>query len=175
MDSYKDLVRLRRSCRKFTDEEVNADDVRLILSAALMSPTSNDRRAWQFIVIDDKADIDKLSDSKETGSKFVRDAPLVIAILGNPTQDDCWIEDASIATITMQYQAEDLGLGSCWVQVKGRGLSDGTPANDVIHGILNIPTEQEVLCLLAIGHKAKKQQPQDENKLKWENVHIGKY
>jgi len=169
------LAQLRRSHRKFTDEEIDAEDVRLILRAALMSPTSKGQRAWQFVVVDDRQDIEKLSDAKEFGSQFLKDAPLAIVVLGDPMQNDCWIEDGSIAAISMQYQAEDLGLGSCWIQMRGRGLSDGTSADTVIRGILDIPDNLSVLCVLAFGHKADERKPQNEEKLKWENVHAGKF
>ena len=165
---------MRRSHRKFTEQEIDADDVRLILRAALMSPTSKGQRAWQFVVVDDK-DIEKLADAKDLGSQFLKGAPLAIVVLGDPVQNDCWVEDGSIAAISMQYQAEDLGLGSCWIQMRGRGLSDGTSADTVIRGILDIPENLSVLCVLAIGHKADERKPQNEDKLKWENVHAGKW
>ena len=169
MTEFKDLVQLRRSHRKFTEQEIDADDVRLILRAALMSPTSKGQRGWQFVVVDDKTDIEKLADAKDLGSQFLKGAPLAIVVLGDSLQNDCWVEDGSLAAISMQYQAEDLGLGSCWIQMRGRGLSDGTSADTVIPDHLN------VLCVLAIGHKADDRKPQNEDKLKWENVHIGKF
>ena len=175
MTTFKDLAQLRRSHRKFTDEEIDAEDVRLILRAALMSPTSKGQRAWQFVVVDDPQDIEKLSDAKEIGSQFLKGAPLAIVVLGDPLQNDCWMEDGSIAAISMQYQAEDLGLGSCWIQMRGRGLNDGTSADTVIRGILDIPENLCVLCVLAFGHKADERKPQNEEKLKWENVHAGKF
>jgi nitroreductase len=175
MTEFKDLAQMRRSHRKFTEQEIDADDVRLILRAALMSPTSKGQRAWQFVVVDDKQDIGKLADAKDLGSQFLKGAPLAIVVLGDPVQNDCWVEDGSIAAISMQYQAEDLGLGSCWIQMRGRGLSDGTSADTVIRGILDIPENLSVLCVLAIGHKADERKPQNEDKLKWENVHAGKW
>ena len=175
MTDFKTLAQQRRSHRKFTAQEIDADDVRLILRAALMSPTSKSQRGWQFVVVDDKTDLEKLSDAKEMGGQFIKDAPLAIVVLGDPLQNDCWVEDGSIAAISMQYQAEDLGLGSCWVQMRGRGLSDGTSADTVIRGILDIPENLSVLCILAFGHKADERKPQNEDKLKWENVHIGKF
>ena len=175
MTAFKDLVQLRRSHRKFTAEEIDAEDVRLIMRAALMAPTSKGQRAWQFVVVDDPMDIEKLSDAKDLGSQFMKGAPLAIVVLGDPVQNDCWVEDGSIAAISMQYQAEDLGLGSCWVQMRGRGLADGTSADTVIRGILNIPESLSVLCVLAVGHKADDRKPQNEDKLKWENVHVGKF
>ena len=172
---FKDLVQLRRSHRKFTAEEIDAEDVKLILRAGLMAPTSKGQRAWQFVVVDDKQDIEKLADAKDLGAQFLKGAPLAIVVLGDPVQNDCWVEDGSIAAISMQYQAEDLGLGSCWIQMRGRGLSDGTSADTVIRGILDIPENLSVLCVLAIGHKADERKPQNEDKLKWENVHAGKW
>ena len=175
MEDFKTLAQLRRSHRKFTDQEIDADDVRLILRAALMAPTSKGQRAWQFVVVDDKTDLEKLADAKDMGGQFIKGAPLAVVVLGDPLQNDCWVEDGSIAAISMQYQAEDLGLGSCWVQMRGRGLSDGTTADTVIRGILDIPENLSVLCIIAIGHKADERKPQNEDKLKWENVHVGKF
>jgi len=175
MTTFKDLAQLRRSHRKFTDEEIDSESVKLILRAALMSPTSKGQRAWQFVVVDDKLNIEKLSDAKDMGGQFLKGAPLCIAVLGDPMQNDCWVEDGSIAAISMQYQAEELGLGSCWVQMRGRGLSDGTSADTVIRGILNIPDNYSVLCVLAFGHKADERKPQNEDKLKWENVHLNMF
>ena len=172
MKDFKTLVQQRRSQRKFTEQEVSANDVQLILRAALMSPTAKNLRVWRFAVVDNKADIVKMADAKEGGAAFLAGAPLAIVVLGNPDEDECWIEDGSIAAVSMQYQAEELGLGSCWVQMRGRGLSDGTSANDFIHGILSLPEELQVLCVLAIGHPADERPMQNEDRLKWENVII---
>lgn len=175
MTNFKDLVQLRRSHRKFTDEEIDSESVRLILRAALMAPTSKGQRAWQFVVVDDKADLEKLADAKDMGGQLIKGASLAVVVLGDPLQNDCWVEDGSIAAISMQYQAEELGLGSCWVQMRGRGLSDGTTADTVIRGVLDIPENLSVLCIIAIGHKADERKPQNEDKLRWENVHVDKY
>lgn len=183
MSHFKELLTKRRSHRCFTDEEISADDVQLILQAALMSPTSMNRRSWEFVVIDNKADLEKLSDAKEQGAAFIKDAPLAIAVLGKPLENDCWIEDCALAAFSMQMQAEDLGLGSCWVQMRGRGLNDGTMADTVIRGILDIPEDIRCLCLVAFGHVSEQREPSSskqlhlhsEDDLKWEQVHIDKY
>lgn len=166
---------MRRSHRKFTSEPIDPEDVQLILRAGLMSPTSKGQRAWQFVVVDDAADIEKLADAKDLGSQFIKGAPLAVVVLGDALQNDCWVEDGSIAAFAMQLQAEDLGLGSCWAQMRGRGLSDGTSADTVIQGILGIPENLSCLCVLAFGHKADERKPQNEDRLKWENVHVGKF
>ena len=175
MTDFKTLVQVRRSHRKFTSAEISGDDVKLILRAALMSPTAKSNRGWQFVVVDDKCDLEKLADAKDAGSQLIKGAALAVGVLGDPMQNDCWVEDGSIAAISMQYQAEELGIGSCWVQMRGRGLSDGTSADTVIRGILDIPENLNVLCVVAFGHKADERQPQNEDKLKWENVHVDKF
>lgn len=172
MTNFKELVQVRRSHRRFTDQPIDPEEARIILRAALMSPTSKGQRAWKFVVVDNPLDIERLSDAKDVGSKFMKGAPLAIVVLGDPAQNDCWIEDGSIAAISMQYQAEELGLGSCWVQMRGRGLSDGHSADEVIRGILDFPENLSTLCVIAIGHKADDRKPQNEDKLKWENVII---
>lgn len=175
MTAFKDLAQQRRSHRKFTEEQIDPEALKLILRAALMSPTSKGQRGWEFVVVDDALDIEKLSDAKNMGSQFLKGAPIAIVVLGDPLVNDCWVEDGSIATISMQYQAEELGLGTCWIQMRGRGLDDGTPADTVIRGILGIPDNLNCLCVLAIGHPADERKPQNEDKLKWENVHLEKY
>ena len=175
MTDFKDLVQLRRSHRKFTDSELDGDDVKMIVRAGLMAPTSKGQRNWHFIIVDEKDTIEKLADAKDMGSQFMKGAPLTIVVIGDPQQNDCWVEDGSIAAISMQLQAEELGLGTCWVQMRGRGLSDGTSAGNIIRGILGMPDNYDVLCVLAVGHKADERKPQNEERLKWENVHINKF
>ena len=59
--------------------------------------------------------------------------------------------------------------------MRGRGLGDGTPADEVIRGILDIPANYSVLCVVAFGHYTDERKPQNEDNLKWENVHADKW
>lgn len=172
---FKDLVQSRRSIRKFTDAPISADDVQTILRAGLMSPTSKSARAWQFIVVDDKDMLEKLSLSKAAGAEFLKNASLAVVVLVDTDATDVWVEDASIAAVTMQYQAADLGLGSCWAQIRLRYMSDRTPAENVLQFLLGYPENLKPLCILGFGHPAIVRKPQNEDGLKWESVHIGKY
>lgn len=169
---FKDLVQQRRSHRKFAAELINSEHIQTILRAGLMAPTSKSTRAWHFYLTDDALDLERLSDAKALGGAFIKEAPLAIVVTADETLDDCWIEDCAIAAISMQYQAEELGLGSCWSQIRGRGLSDGTAAEDIVRGIMDIPESHRVLCVIALGIATDSRQPQNEDKLKWENVHI---
>ena len=175
MENFSDLIKTRRSMRKFTQEELTQEEVVTLMKAALMSPSSHRSNGWQFIVVDDKETLSKLSQCKEAGATLIADAPLAIVVMADPLTSDVWIEDASIASIMIQLQAEDLGLGSCWVQVRERYAADGTSANEVVHEILDIPLQLQVLSIIAVGHKGMERKPFNEDNLQWEKVHINRY
>ena len=115
MMCFKELVQKRRSIRKFEDKEISAEDLQTILRSALMAPTSKGTWAWHFIVVDDKDMLDKISKCREMGSQFIAGAAVAVVVLDDREVTDAWCEDASIAAVTMQYQAADLGLGSCFL------------------------------------------------------------
>ena len=75
----------------------------------------------------------------------------------------------------MQLQAEDLGLGSCWVQIRERSGVNDKPADEYVRELLDIPLQMQELSIIAIGKKAEARKPFDEEKLQWEKIHIGKW
>ena len=170
MENFSELIKNRRSMRKFTDEELTQDEVVALMKAALMSPSSKRSNSWQFVVVDDKEKLKELSHCKEQASSFIADAALAIVVMADPLASDVWIEDASIASIMIQLQAEDLGLGSCWVQVRERFTATGMPSDEFVHGILDIPLQLQILSVIAIERK-----PFNEEHLQWEKIHINKF
>ena len=175
MESFSELIKKRRSTRKFTEEELTQDEVVLLLKAALMSPSSKRSNCWQFVVVDDREMLARLSRCKAHGAELLEGAPLAVVVLADPLASDVWIEDASIASLMIQLEAEDLGLGSCWVQVREGSTAEGVPADEVVRELLDIPLQMQVLSIIAVGHKAVERKPFDEDNLQWEKVHINKY
>ena len=175
MSEFKTLVQNRRSVRKFTDRDINPDDLQLILRAALMSPTSKSTRGWHFIIVDDKDTLEKMSLCRQMGSQFIADAKVAIVVLGDVDKTDVWVEDASIAAVTMQYQATDLGIGSCWCQVRNRFMNESESADNILRFLLRYPDNLVAECIIGLGYPAVERKPQNEDALKWENVHIWKY
>lgn len=175
MESFGELIKARRSMRKFTEEELTQEQVVTLMKAALMAPTSKRSNAWQYIVVDNKEKLKELSFCKEQASQFIADAALAVVVAADPLASDVWIEDTSIASIYLQLQAEDMGLGSCWVQVRERFTASGMPSNDYIHNVLELPLPLQVLSVIAIGHKAMERKPFDEDNLQWEKIHINKF
>ncbi|MDU1891640.1 MAG: nitroreductase family protein [Dysgonomonas sp.] len=175
MTDFQQLIINRRSTRKFTEESLRPEQVETILKAALMSPASKSKNPWQFIVVEDKDVLEKLSQCKKAGSKLIAGCALAIVVTADPLISDVWIEDTSIASIMMQLQAEDLGLGSCWVQIRERYTIADTPADEYVRELLDIPMQLQVLSIIAIGNKAQERPPFDEENLQWEKIHIGKF
>lgn len=175
MDSFSDLIRNRRSMRKFTGEDLTQDQVVTLLKAALMAPSSKRSNPWQFVVVDDKSMLEHLSHCKDMGASFLKDAALGIVVLADPIASDVWIEDAAIASLMIQLQAEDLGLGSCWIQVRERFTADDIPSDEFVRAALGIPMQLQVLSIVAIGHKGMERKPFNEEHLQWEKIHLNKY
>ena len=158
--------------RKFTPELLSGDEVKLLLRAALMAPSSKGLHSWEFVVVDDKNMLQQLSTCKSQGADFLGDAPLAIVVLGNPQVSDVWIEDASVASTMLLLQAEDLNLGSCWIQIRDRYDAEGCSAEDNVRELLSIPGNLRVLIIIAEGHKGMERKPFNEERLLWEKVHI---
>ena len=175
MENFSELVRLRRSMRKFTDEPLTSEQVETLMRAALMSPSSKGKHAWHFVIVEDQSMLERLSHCKAQGADFLAGAPLAIVVLGDPQESDVWVEDASVASTVLLYAAEDLGLGACWIQVRERYMEDGTPADSVVRALLDIPEPLRVLSIVAVGHKGMERKPFNEDRLLWEKVHIGKF
>ena len=175
MRDFSELIKQRRSMRKFTEEKLTQDQVVKLLRAALISPSSKRSNCWQFIAIDNKEILEKLSQCKESGAAFLKDAPLGLVVLADPSLSDVWIEDASVASLMIHLQAEDLGLGSCWIQIRNRYKSDSMLSEEYVREILDIPLQFQVLSIIAVGHKGMDRKPFDEANLQWEKVHINTF
>ena len=161
--------------RQFTDETLSGDDVKLLLRAGLMAPSSKGLNSYEFVVVENKSMITALSQCKERGSDFLAGAPMAIVVLADPAISDVWIEDASVAAANILLQAEDLGLGACWIQVRNRFTADDCPAEQIVKSLLGIPENRGVVCIIAVGHKGMERKPQNEERLKWDRVKSPSY
>ncbi|HPX60448.1 MAG TPA: nitroreductase family protein [Deltaproteobacteria bacterium] len=165
-----ELLRKRRSIRMFTAEEVAPETVDLMLEALLRAPTSRGNNPWEFIVVDDRELIGKMSAAKEHGSEFVANAPLAVVICADDSKSDVWVEDCSIAAITLQYVACSLGLGSCWAQVRNRRHDADMSAEEYLRKALGLPESIRVECMIAIGYPAESPAPLPASRLAYEKV-----
>ncbi len=175
MNNFSELLKKRRSTRKFTEEKLSPGQAEIILKAALLSPSSKSSTPWEFISVENKELLEKLSASKAHGSKLIAGCTLAVVVIADPLKSDVWVEDASIASVFIQLQAEDLGLGSCWVQIRKRETPEETSSEEYIKDLLDIPYHMRVLSVIAIGNKQQQKEGINEENLQWEKVHINKY
>ncbi|GHT79576.1 NAD(P)H nitroreductase [Bacteroidia bacterium] len=175
MKDFSELVINRRSIRQFTEKLLSPEEIEIILKAALMSPSSKNSRPCRFVVVEEKETLQKLSVCKPTGAAFIEHCSLAIVVLSDPLKSEAHIEDVAIAATYIQLQAEDLGLGTCWVQIRGRETEAGEDSEQYVRNLLEIPLQLTVACIIALGHKAKIGKPHDVEKLQWEKVFIDKY
>ena len=172
---FIELLRKRRSIRKFTHQKVEKEKVEVLIKAALMSPTGKSKNHWDFIFVEAPETLEKLSQCKLHGSKLIAGAPLAIVVVGDPQQSDTWVEDCSIASIILQLEAEALGLGSCWVQVRNRDHCETIMSDAYIKDLLVIPSEKAVLSVIAIGYPDQTKEPVDMSTLMMEKIHREKF
>lgn len=173
--AFIDLVKQRRSIRKYEAKPVEEEKLQSIVKAALMAPSSKRCQPWYFVVVDDAETIAKLSVSREMGSKFLEGAPAAIVVLADASLSDVWTEDASIAAAYMQLQAEDLGLGTCWVQVRNRKKDEALSTEAYIKELVNAPENLSVECILGVGYKGEEKNPFDESRLKLDRLVKNKF
>ena len=164
---FDEVIKKRRSIRKYTEEKITEEQIYEILKAAFYSPSASNRRPWHFIVVRDEEKKDKLAKTHKWSS-MVGDASVVIVVCASEEKANRWIEDASIATEHMHLKAQDLGLGSCWVQVRSK---ESKKREDYVSDILNIPENIRVLCLLPIGYPAEDKSEHDDEEIIEHRIH----
>lgn len=165
-----DLLRKRRSIRKFSAEKIAPETIEMLIEAALRSPSSRSINPWEFVLVDDHEILGKLSKSKQHGAEFLKNAPLAIVVCADSTKSDVWIEDCSIAAIIIQLAALSQGLGSCWAQIRNRLHKSEQTAESYIQELLGLPEQLKVECILAVGHPAEKKQPLPAAKLQFGKI-----
>jgi nitroreductase len=158
MDVFE-AIKWRRSVRKFSSQKIERDKVLQILEAARLAPSSSNRQAWHFLVIDDPLIIKQIPDTAPVGTRriitFMENAPLVVVgcyskafthYVAQLAGHENHLVDVSIALTHMTLAATELGIGSCWV---------GWYGESKLRTILKIPRRYRVVALLVLGYPAE--------------------
>jgi len=154
---FLEVIEKRHSVRKFTDEPVGRELLDAIIDIARTAPSSKNCHSSAFMVIEDKDTLQAVSEMRDRGSSFLKDAPAAIVVMGDRSKTDIWVENASISATFIQLAATALDLGSCWIHVRERQRSKDDPskglAEDYLRSLLGIREEYGVLCVVAIGRE----------------------
>ena len=153
---FKKVIETRRSVRRFSPTAVSREVLLDIVNQALTAPSSRNMRTTRFIIVDDKPTLEKLSEMRDYGSSFVKDAPAAIIVCADTTKTDLWRENCSISATFLQLAAVNAGLASCWVHVLGRprlkDVPEGEQAENYLRTFVNIPENWAVECVIALGY-----------------------
>ena len=175
MDGMLNLIKSRRSIRKYLDKPVSKEIIDKLIEAAKWAPSGMDSQPWGFIVVQDKSLIKELSDRSipyinkmiEENPKFIRykkrmkvkdfsifyHAPCVIMILGRVDaffyQNDC-----AMAAQNIMLAASSMGIGSCWV-----GMMATLDKDKWFREKFQVPDNYKVVAPLALGYFENKDIP----------------
>ena len=147
-----DLLQQRRSVRKFKQQPVEIEKLSQLSEALLRAPTSRNMQPCEFILVDDPLILKQLSSAKKHGTSFFATAPLAVVIAADSEISDVWVEDSSIAAIIVQLAAENLGLKSCWAQLRLRPHNNDLSASEYVRQLVGLPEGMEVPMVIAVGY-----------------------
>ena len=161
MSDFMEIVKGRRSVRKYKADEVPAEALETVLEAVRWSPSWANTQVWEIVVITDRAVKEQLQgvlSDRNPATRAMVDAPVVLAVCGKlgasgyynnvvtTRLGDWYAFDLGIATQTLCLTAHSLGLGTVVV-----GLFDHAKAE----GILGVPEGYELTVLIPLGYPAK--------------------
>ncbi len=165
-----DILRDRRSIRKYKDVKIDEQIIDQLKEAALRSPSSRGINPWRLLFITDKDMLEMLSRAKQSGSGFLKGASLGVVVIARDEESDVWIEDCSIASIILQLTGQSLGLGSCWIQIRNRMHNDGQTSEDYIRKALDLPEGSKVECMIAFGYPDEIKEPHPKSELEYGKI-----
>ena len=148
--SVLEVIRKRRSTRKYKPESIPDDVLRRVMEAARLAPSGKNLQPWHFIVVKDQDMKERLAVASAHQS-FIADAPVIIVACAFPENSyakmgrymKSWPVDVAVAVDHLMLQAEEEGLGTCWI---------GSFHEDEVKSLLEVPEDVRVLALTPLGY-----------------------
>jgi nitroreductase len=144
MDTF-DCIATKLDIREYSRQNVPIEIREKILEAARLTGTGLNTQHWRFIVVEDKDNLNKLSDNSTSG-KWVAEANFAIIVLTNPKYNYHMI-DAGRVLQNMQLAAWNFGVGS--------GLFTGIKEENIRKNY-NIPEQMNITVVVGFGYPANK-------------------
>ena len=153
-----DVIRHRKSIRHFQDRPVEREKIMMCLEAARLAPSACNSQPWKFVIVDDRELKDRLCDAAFGGiyamNYFCKQAPVIVVVVSERVKflamigglfrgTKYYLIDIGIAGEHFVLQAEELGLGTCWI---------GWFNERAVKSILNIPQHKKIDILIALGY-----------------------
>ncbi len=166
---FSDILRKRRSIRKFQDKEISVDIVKEIIKDSCLAPSSGNRQPWKFIIINNKDLIKRLSDESKKNllsdiennpdasakryESILRrrnfnvfyNAPCLVFIVGPENVRSLHV-DCALAASYFMFSATTRGLGTCWI-----GLGAHIRNTDILKQI-GMPEAHRIVAPIILGY-----------------------
>jgi nitroreductase len=165
---FMDVVRKRRSIRRYKPDPVPHEVLNQVLEAARLAPSGGNRQPWHFIVVKDSQTKAKLGIRE-----FASAAPIVIVGCGDPEDPVALrthIMDVTIALEHIVLAAANFGLATCWQL----GWKAKPGAEEAMKEILGVPKHINIIAVTPLGYPAEAPQPKNTKALS-EIVHYDKF
>jgi nitroreductase len=151
--SVLEVIRQRRSVRAYKKDPIPEETLIRVLEAARLAPSGKNLQPWKFVIVQHSVLKKKLAKASND-QDFIADAPLIVVACGFP--DECyramgrymksWPVDVTIALEHLILQAQEEGLGTCWI---------GSFEEEQVKSLLAVPQDVKVLALTPLGYPAE--------------------
>lgn len=165
-----EIMRSRRSVRRYTDEKISAEQLKKIVSAALLAPSGHSKYPCEFIVVTNRELLTKMSRCRKAVAKMLEGVAAAIVVVADKDKSDTFVEDSCVAMMNMELLATSLGIGNCWIQIRNRDAEDDTPSEEYLRGLLNFPQNFACQAILSLGIPAKEPRARELDKLNFDKV-----
>ena len=147
---FKEVIKNRYSCKKYSDRSVEAEKLAAILEAGRLAPTAKNLQEQHIYVIQSEEGLAKVDNV--TPCRY--GAPTVLAVAFNHNnvftypgeKYDSGAEDATIIATHMILAAADEGVDSCWINFFDP---------EKLAELLDLPEEETILMLMDLGYAAE--------------------
>ncbi len=155
--SVLEIIRSRRSVRRYKGDPVPEETLSRVLEAARLAPSAKNLQPWKFVVVRDRATKAALAKAA-FGQTFMSEADVIIAACGYPERAyprqgsfmNSWPIDLAIAFEHLVLQAAEEGLGTCWI---------GAFQEAEAKAALGVPDEVRVMAMTPLGWPAETPPP----------------
>ncbi len=130
--------------RAYQNKPIPRETVRRIVKSAWLTASSINGQPWHFIIVEERAVLDKIAALARTG-RYIAQAPLAVVVGMEASRYA--VSDASRAIQSMILTAWSEGVGSNWVGFQGL---------EAVNPLLGIPPEISVLAVLPFGYPVKR-------------------
>lgn len=153
-DQLLELIRSRRSVRRFAEQPPDDWQVEAVLEAGRWAPSGQNNQPWRFVVVSQAETRRRLAGLTNYG-KIIENAPVCICVFSHKPSQYHQIKDAQAIGACLQnmlLMAHGLGLGAVWL---GEILKNAEEARLA----LRLNEDYELMAVVAMGRPSGPAKP----------------